>query len=268
MRLNTNQMAYVYTHYTEDENKLFYVGISSKEDQSRATDKTKRSRFWKSIVAKHGFRAEIIQDNITWEEAIQAEIDFIAQHGRLFDGSGVLCNLTIGGEGCTGFPITEEYRRKCSESQKGRPGKSGEENNFYGRKHTKESMAKRLETLERNGTLRRGENHPHFRKPMHPSSKAGLDKFRASHKKHTEEHKAKISAGGKGIKKTEEWKEKRRGAGNVNYVGFSSIEELTDLYVNKKLSTVKIAALFNVSHATVGCRLKQAGIKLKRQNYG
>lgn len=258
-------MAYVYTHYTEDENKLFYVGISSMGDKTRATDKNKRSRFWKSIVAKHGFRAEIIQDDLTWEEAIQAEIDFIAEHGRLFDGSGVLCNLTIGGEGCVGFPRTEEYRRKLSESQKGRPGKAGKENNFYGRKHTKESMAKRLETLKKNGTLCVGEKNPWYKKPMHPSPKAALDKYRASHKRHTEEHKAKISAGGKGIKKTEEWKAKRRGNGNVNYIGFSSIEELTDLYVNQKLSTVKIAAMFNVSHATVGCRLKQAGIKLKRK---
>lgn len=196
---------------------MFYIGISNSSDGKylRATDKNKRSRFWKSLVEKNGFYHKIIQDDISWEDAIKLEIDLIAEYGRLNNKSGILCNLTDGGDGCIGFPITDEYRKKCSDSQKGRPGRFGADNPFFGKKHTPESMAKKSETTIRNGKLK-GKNNPNYGKPVSLERREHQRQFRLG-KKHPEETKVKIRAWGKGRPKSQEWKDKNSGVNNWLY---------------------------------------------------
>lgn len=49
-------MHYVYAHYTSDTNELFYIGKGSK---NRAWS-TKRNKYWKRIVKKHGLNVQIL----------------------------------------------------------------------------------------------------------------------------------------------------------------------------------------------------------------
>jgi hypothetical protein len=57
---------------------------------------------------------------LTWENACEKEIEFIALYGRINTKNGILANLTDGGEGVLGHKHSEESRRKNSESKKGK----------------------------------------------------------------------------------------------------------------------------------------------------
>ena len=59
--------------------------------------------------------------DISEEEAFQLEKTLIKQYGRKDNGTGILRNMTDGGEGNSGRVISAEHRQKVSEAQKGIP---------------------------------------------------------------------------------------------------------------------------------------------------
>lgn len=91
---------------------------------------------------------EIRQSGLSEAEAFSEEKSLIAHYGRRENGTGILTNLTDGGEGTTGFrhlPRSEETRRKISEAHIGmrysdetnrKKGSPGEKNPMYGKKKT------------------------------------------------------------------------------------------------------------------------------------
>lgn len=118
----------LYQHKRLDTNEVFYIGIGSNK---RPYTKSKRNNHWKNIVNKHGYTVEIINTNLTLEEARKLEISLISFYGRQNNKTGILVNMTDGGEGTKGFVCTEEMRlrrakqlsicnlgRKKSEEQK------------------------------------------------------------------------------------------------------------------------------------------------------
>jgi hypothetical protein len=111
-------MAGVYEHIRLDKNQPFYYGIFKKE--YRPFEKTRRNNLWDKIVAKTDYKINIIKEGLTWEEACQMERDLIKQYGRIDKGTGILANLTDGGDGTVGLIRTEEHTKKISESQKGK----------------------------------------------------------------------------------------------------------------------------------------------------
>ena len=96
-------MAFVYRHIRLDNNSIFYIGMG--KNKKRLYSKYSRNPYWKNIVNKAGFKAEIIKDNLTWEEACKLEIELIREHNNL-------CNITIGGDGSKGFKHTQEFKDK------------------------------------------------------------------------------------------------------------------------------------------------------------
>ena len=211
-------MACVYSHHKICDNSIFYIGISKNSDGSfkRAFDNQKRSIIWKRIVKKYsGFNVTIIADNISWEEAIKMEIDLISKYGRINNKTGVLCNLTDGGEGCLGFVITEEYRAKLSQSLKGKNKSFGDKNHFYGKKHTKETREKISQSL-RSTTKNKGINNHNFGKKYSPERKLSMSINRTG-KKHSIETIEKIKKWGTGRPKSEEWKESVSGCNHPKF---------------------------------------------------
>lgn len=105
---------YVYRHIRLDKNEPFYVGIGSDKYYYRAyQDKPKtRNKYWNRIAAKTDYEVEIIMDGLSWDEALKKEIEFISLYGRVNVNTGILCNLTDGGEGSKGLVISEETREK------------------------------------------------------------------------------------------------------------------------------------------------------------
>lgn len=134
-------MAVVYRHIRLDKNVPFYIGIGDSE--KRAYNKINRTRIWKNI-AKKGYEVEILFEDLTWEQAIEKEKEFIALYGRRDLGLGPLVNLTDGGEGTIGYRHSDEVKEKCrlistgrklTEEQKKKISEAsrGENNGCYGR---------------------------------------------------------------------------------------------------------------------------------------
>ena len=105
---------YVYSHITKDTGKIFYIG---KGRGNRAFSED-RSKLWKNVANKHGWKAVIICDDLTEDEAFEVEKFYIKEYGRIDLGTGNLVNLTDGGEGPSNPSI--ETRRKMSISHKGK----------------------------------------------------------------------------------------------------------------------------------------------------
>lgn len=130
-------MAYVYRHIRLDKNQPFYIGISKNDKYGsckRAKSDYGRNVIWRRIVEKSDYEIEIMMDGLTWDEAKQKEIEFIKLYGRINNNTGILSNMTDGGEGGLGVVVSEETRKKRSEISR-RKGISRE---------TREKMAQKL----------------------------------------------------------------------------------------------------------------------------
>ena len=146
-------MAIVYRHIRLDTNQPFYIGIGKSE--KRAYNKIHhRSSFWHNIVSKTEYEVEILFEDLTWKEACKKEKEFIALYGRKDNGTGILCNMTDGGDGGYGVVVKEETKEKIrnyqlSLNKKGKPGRVWTEesklklaNSIKGIKHTPEAIEK------------------------------------------------------------------------------------------------------------------------------
>lgn len=117
---------YVYRHLRNDTGMPFYIGVGSKPppdtpsypstEYARAYAKTDRSSFWKKVVKKCDYTVEILQDDLTLEEANNLEKWFISLYGRIDINTGILVNLTDGGEGTANFSTREETKQKLREA--------------------------------------------------------------------------------------------------------------------------------------------------------
>jgi hypothetical protein len=113
-------MAYLYRHIRLDTNQVFYIGIGVRSGHRRARTIVRRNEFWKNIVAKTEWDAEIILDDISLEYAKIKEVEFIKLYGRKDIGEGTLVNLTDGGSGTSGYSVSEELKERLSIINKGK----------------------------------------------------------------------------------------------------------------------------------------------------
>lgn len=112
-------MAIVYQHRRKDTNEVFYVGIGTTE--RRASSITVRNRMWHNVVQKAGgFEYDILKCDLSWKEACSEEKRLIAEYGRRDLNTGILVNMTDGGDGLTGYKPTRESNQKRSEALLGR----------------------------------------------------------------------------------------------------------------------------------------------------
>ena len=146
---------YVYSYLRED-GTPYYIG------------KGKGNRAWKShtringteLLPKDNSRIVILIENISEEVSTNMEIFLIGYYGRKDLGTGILRNMTDGGEGLSGHRQSEESRKKNSDSQiKIRQsmtkeerskifGSHGKDNPAYGKAPSDEQIErKRMEKL-------------------------------------------------------------------------------------------------------------------------
>ena len=170
-------MAYVYRHIRKDKNQPFYIGIGSDKNYRRANEVRGRNDIWNKIVHKSEYRIDILLDDLTWDEAKCKEKEFISLYGRIDNKTGVLSNMTDGGDGIVGSICSDETKRKISKSKIGKKlskehreklcsasknRHNGKNNNFYGKKHSELSKIKMSNSLK--GT-KSGEKNPMYGRP-------------------------------------------------------------------------------------------------------
>lgn len=122
---------YVYRHIRLDKNEPFYVGVGTKRmnvnftsfntEYGRAFDRrtARRNDIWGKIVNKTAYAVEILMDNLSPIEAAVKEKEFIKLYGRINNKTGVLANLSDGGDGNVGCVISEETKNKIRIKLKG-----------------------------------------------------------------------------------------------------------------------------------------------------
>lgn len=224
---------YVYKHTNNLNNKI-YIGITIQEPKKRwlnGKGYQNNDYFNKSITKYgwHNFSHEILYEHLTKEEAEQKEIELIAQYKSNQREFGY--NIANGGN-CVGT-VSEETKRKISESHKGTLAWNkglhigvGENNNFYGKKHSEETKKKisiankgRKKTLEqiekvrnscKNAWRKKIENgytmSEETRKKISDANKGRISTFKGHH--HTKETKEKLRIAHLGKKKSQEAIEK------------------------------------------------------------
>lgn len=106
-------MAYVYTHTRLDNNTVFYVGIGSDSDYTRANSVKGRNPFWYRVIKKTDYKIDIVVDGLSWEDVCEKEKNLIKEYGRRDQKKGTLVNLTDGGEGS--LNLSEKVRKIISE---------------------------------------------------------------------------------------------------------------------------------------------------------
>lgn len=130
---------YVYLTTNKINNKK-YIGKSSYWDCPSKHNYYGSGVLIKKAVKKYGkenFTKEILEIFDNENDALQAEIRYIKKFNALEDDN--FYNLSTGGEGMEGMKMTEEIKKKMSESSK------GIKSSMYGKTHsqeTKEKMSK------------------------------------------------------------------------------------------------------------------------------
>ena len=127
---------YLYRHIRLDKNEPFYIGIGTKPEKfsetyeseyCRAFSKQRKdSKIWKLVVKKTDYEVEILMESEDYEFLKEKEIEFIKLYGRIDKGTGCLANMTDGGDGTLGVVVSEEKKKKLSETShfRGRHGKN------------------------------------------------------------------------------------------------------------------------------------------------
>lgn len=104
-------MAYVYRHIRLDKNLPFYIGIGTDKNYKRANIRKGRNKLWERIASKTEINVEVFIDGITWGLACEKEKEFIKLYGRINNKTGILSNLTDGGEGIIGQVISDKMKQ-------------------------------------------------------------------------------------------------------------------------------------------------------------
>lgn len=167
MKVQEEKSYYVYAYYDENGNP-FYIGKGKGnrmfyhlyESQSYRKDKTlynpHKINKIKSIISKIGIdnflenNIKKIEEKLTEKDALALEMELISKYGKVIDKSGILTNITDGGEYCIGNHFKSQSHRdkisktltghKRSELSKEKQGKSvsGVNNVNYGKQRTLE----------------------------------------------------------------------------------------------------------------------------------
>lgn len=116
---------FVYRHIRLDKQEPFYIGIGSitlsrglshKAVHSRAYKTKGRNNIWKKISAKTSYRVEIIYNSNQYSDIQAQEQYLIKKYGRIDKGTGILANLTDGGEGVPDKLHSAESLKKAKQN--------------------------------------------------------------------------------------------------------------------------------------------------------
>lgn len=123
---------------------MFYIGKGTNANGRyvRSFEKRYRNQHWHNVVNKHGFKIEIVIENVTEKEANEKEVELILYYGRRDLGTGTLVNMTNGGEGTCGRTVSKETRKKISDSNRGKVRSEEARKKMCGKIHTEEHRRK------------------------------------------------------------------------------------------------------------------------------
>lgn len=202
-------MYYVYS-YLRDDFSPYYIGKGCK-DRAYAYSNHRIN------APKDRSKVYIIKTNLTEAEAYEVEKLYILMFGRKDLGTGILRNLSDGGEGPTGYKTTPEQRKKISLSR------MGEKHPLYGVSPSEETREKQRQALK--GKYVKEKNPMYGKTHTEEARKIISERHKGIPK--SEEHRRKIGEANKGKVMSEESKQKLReiNKGNKYWLGKNHTEE-------------------------------------------
>lgn len=97
--------------------ETFYIGIGNLK---RPYEKRHRNNIWLKTIKKYpNYFIEILKTSNNLKELKELEIILIDYYGRKCNNTGVLCNITLGGEGAFGLKHSEKSKLEMSKKRKG-----------------------------------------------------------------------------------------------------------------------------------------------------
>jgi NUMOD3 motif len=120
---------YVYA-YVSKRGTVYYIG------KGKGNRAWQRHKGCNACPPKDNSHIVIMEDNLTEIGALALERRYIRWYGRKDLGTGILRNLTDGGDGVSGIIRSEEVRKRMSDAQ------TGEKHHFYGKQHNPETIEK------------------------------------------------------------------------------------------------------------------------------
>lgn len=128
--MNQEPRHYIYVHIRTDKNEPFYIGQGVYKRScnpniqtyyQRAYQTSGRSNLWQKITNKTSFEVKILAEGLTQAEAHTKERELVTFYGRLNIGTGILANLTEGGEKTTrGCKLSEGHKEALRKASSGR----------------------------------------------------------------------------------------------------------------------------------------------------
>ena len=106
--------AFVYCYLRSADLTPYYVGIASEGSDRRPIERHNVA------VPKDRRRIRVMKSGLTWEQACEWEVRFIAHFGRKDLKTGILRNRIDGGDGTPGLVRSEEDKERKSQAAKRR----------------------------------------------------------------------------------------------------------------------------------------------------
>lgn len=163
---------YVYGLYINDQELPFYIGKGhgKRKDDHILEAKTskklpgnrrriKDSKILKELKLGNVIKSKIIKDKLTEKQAFKLEEELIKKYGRINNNTGILTNMSDGGEGNTGH-IWSDYSK----------------NKLKGRKAWNKGKPWSDEVKNKISKANKGKKSWNKGKPIHPNSKKALEK--------------------------------------------------------------------------------------------
>jgi len=112
--METEKKFYVYVDFRGDDGKPFYVG----KGITKRIKNLERNPLHSKIKNKHGIIREVVFETYDEQESFEKEIQLIQELQTHVDHGNGGANLTLGGDGTSGYKFTEEQRKNMSSSGK------------------------------------------------------------------------------------------------------------------------------------------------------
>ena len=235
----------VYMHICPNNKK--YIGITCKNENKRWNNGNGyKNQYFYRAINKYGWnniQHVIIARGLTEEESKWLEIELIKVNNTTNPEFGY--NITLGGEGCSGYKHTQEWKDNHSKAM------SGENNPNYGIIASEERKEKQRKAMigENNPMYGiKGENHPSYNTKRTKKEKKYLSELNSGSgnpfygKTHTAESKKKMS-------------DAKKGKNNPNYGNHTT-------YNSRKIKCVELNETFDSTRQAVKIMYEKYGLKL------